>query len=157
MWISTTYNKFKKLQQKLEISKNDMSSLIREEYDTLNSISSIISEISKDEEPFKDLKKLKDDDLSNFEMDRQLKEYVAEYQKYKEKLSDDFYNNENLIKLNEKLEETLEFIKGTEEYYNESVIEYNKKITMFPSIIISKLTFQKKQDLYEDLDNDFKL
>lgn len=157
MWIITTYNNFQRNLKKIELAKDNINSLIREEYDILNNVSTIICEISNDEDAFKNFKDLKAKRLSNFEMDRKLKDYIAEYYKYKEKLNEEFNNNESLIKQDEKLDEIIEFIKGAHNYYNDSVINYNKKITMFPNIIISKLTGKKKQDLYEDLENNFKI
>ena len=157
IWVIMTHNKIKQLRLKIEEAKTNLNTLIRDEYDTLNNIANIISEIEKEEETFKDLNNIKIKKSSNFETDRKLKEYVAEYYKYKEKYADEFKENEDLSKFGETLEDTIEYIKGIEDYYNDSVIKYNKKISSFPNIIVSKLTKNNKAELYEDTTEFFKL
>lgn len=157
IWITIVYNNYQNLQIKIKAAENDMNTLIRNEFDIINNIGNIISNTFKEEEPFKDLKSLKEKRLSNFELNRNLKEYVAEYYKYKEKYSKTFRENEELIKFTEELEETEEFIKGCQEYYNDTVIKYNKAISIFPNIIIAKLTKQKERKLYDKIEEDCKL
>ncbi len=157
IWVSIVYNNYQRLKIKISAAENDMNTLIREEFDTINNIGNIISNTFKGEEPFKELKLLKEKRLSNFELDRNLKEYIAELYKYKEKYSKDFRENEELIKLNEQLEETEEYIKGCQEYYNDTVVKYNKAISMFPNIIIAKITNQEEKKLYDKIEEDCKL
>lgn len=156
IWITIVYNNYKNLQVKIKSAENDMNTLIRSEFDIINNIGNIISNLFE-EEPFKDLKTLKEKRLSNFELNRTLKEYIAEYYKYKAQHSSTFKENEELIKFSEELEETEEFIKGCQEYYNDNVIKYNKAISVFPNIIIAKITKQHEKKLYDEIEEDCKL
>lgn len=156
IWLTVVYNNYQNLQIKIKSAENDMNTLIRSEFDIINNIGNIISN-SFEEEPFKDLKTLKEKRLSNFDLNRNLKEYIAEYYKYKEKYSKEFKENEELIKFTDELEETEEFIKGCQEYYNDNVIKYNKAISVFPNIIIAKLTKQHERKLYDEIEEDCKL
>lgn len=157
IWVSIVYNNYQRLKIKITAAENDMNTLIREEFDTINNIGNIISNTFKGEEPFKDLKTLKEKKLSNFELNRNLKEYIAEIYKYKEKYSKDFRENEELIKLNEQLEETEEYIKGCQEYYNDTVVKYNKSISMFPNVIIARITKQEERNLYDKIEDELKI
>lgn len=157
IWISIVYNNYQRLKIKITAAESDMNTLIREEFDILNNIGNIISNTFKNEEPFKNLTSLKEKRLSNFELNRNLKEYIAELYKYKEKYSKDFRENDELIKLNEQLEETEEYIKGCQEYYNDTVVKYNKSISMFPNVIIAKITKQEEKKLYDKIEEDCKL
>jgi len=156
VWITLVYNNYQNLKLKISAAENDMNTLIRNEFDILNNISNIINEKFK-EEPFKELNTLKEKKLSNFEINRQLKEYVGEFYKLKTTYQKEFKENEDLNKFSEKLEETEEFINGCQEYYNDTVIKYNKAISNFPNILIAKLTKQQEKKLYDKLKENIKL
>lgn len=156
IWITIVHNNYKNLQIKIKSAENDMNTLIRSEFDIINNIGNIISN-TLEEEPFKNLKTLKEKRLSNFELNRNLKEYIAEYYKYKGQYANIFKENEELIKFSEELEETEEFIKGCQEYYNDNVIKYNKAISVFPNMIIAKILRQKEKKLYDEIEEDCKI
>lgn len=157
IWIIIVYNNYQRLKFKLQEAENNMNTLIRNEFDTLNNIGNIIKNTFKGEEPFKELSELKSKKLSSFELNRKLKEYVAELYNYKEKYSKTFRENDELQKLVENLDETEGYIEGCQNYYNDTVIKYNKAISIFPNMIIAKITRQKEKMLFDKIDEDFKL
>lgn len=156
IWITLVYNNYQNLKLKITAAENDINTLVRNEFDILNNVSSIINEKFK-EEPFKELNTLKEKKLSNFEINRQLKEYIGEFYKLKTTYQKEFKENEDLNKFSEKLDETEEFIRGCQEYYNDTVIKYNKSISTFPNILIAKLTKQQEKKLYDKIKENLKL
>ncbi len=105
---------------------------------------------------------LKNKNITNFELDRKLKEaFNIVY-----KLKDDF---EELSK-NKEFKEILNSIKETDEkiaaitnYYNKNTNDLNGLIRKFPSAIIAKIhkfqikTFFDGKDMTDDIYDDFKL
>ena len=157
------FNKMQYLKTKIEHSESIIDETLRIRYDYLVRIDSITkSSLNDSKEYFKEYINLKNKNLTNFELDRKLREaFNIVY-----KLKDDF---EELGK-NKEFKEILNSIKETDEkitaittYYNKNTNDLNGFIRKFPSAMIAKIhTFQIKpffdgKDMTDDIYDDFKL
>lgn len=161
----TLYNKI----QDYIIRINEVEAIIdnnlREKYDNINKISSIIKGIEKikiDKKILDEIVKLKNKKISNFNLDRKLIETNNYFTSLKEKHKE-IKNNEEIIATFQKINDLDEILTVNKEYYNRNIAEYNKLITLFPTNIVAsickykeKLFFDRKDMSDEDY-NDFKL
>lgn len=157
------YNKMQFLKTKIEQAEGIIDETLRERYDILVRASNIVKNILDDKKDyFKDFVNLKNKQLSNFEMDRNLKEAFN----LLNKLTDDFQE----LQKNKELKEILTSIKATNEritattsYFNKNTNELNGYIRKFPSNIVGKIhkfkinTFFDGKDMNDDIYNDFKI
>ena len=153
------------------IKINEVESIIdtniRNKYDNINKIISIIKGI-KDIEKKIDFKifdetiRLKTKKISNFDLDRALIDSENILLSLKEKHKE-IKENEDIKKYSDEIEETNENLIVNKEYYNKNIAEYNKLVTQFPTNIIAKLgkyeekLFFDRKDMSDDDFNDFKL
>lgn len=161
----TLYNKI----QDYIIRINEVESIIdnnlREKYDNINKIVSIIKaneKIKLDKKILEEIVKLKNKKISNFNLDRKLIETTNYFTNLKEK-NKEIKNNEDIKLLFNKIDDLDELLLVNKEYYNRNIAEYNKLIKLFPTNIVAsickyqeKLFFDKK-DMSDDDYNDFKL
>lgn len=159
------YNKI----QDYIIRINEVESIIdnnlRQKYDNINKISSIIKgneKIKVDKKIIDEIVKLKNKKISNFNFDRKLVEISNYFTSLKEK-NKEIKNNEEIINITNKISELDELLLINKEYYNRNIAEYNKLIKLFPTNIVAsickykeKLFFDRKDMSDEDY-NDFKL
>ena len=161
----TLYNKI----QEYIIRINEVEAIIdnnlREKYDNINKISSIIKaneKIKIDKKILDEILKLKNKKISNFNLDRKLIETNNYFTSLKES-NKELKNNEEIIDATNKINELDEILTVNKEYYNRNIAEYNKLIILFPTNIVAsickykeKLFFDRKDMSDEDY-NDFKL
>lgn len=157
------YNKMQFLKTKIEQAEGIIDETLRERYDILVRASNIVKTILNDgKDYFKDVIQMKDKALTNFEMDRNLKDAFNTLNK----LIDDFPD----LQKNKELKEILTHIKATNEritattsYYNKNTNELNGYIRKFPSNIVGKIhkfkisAFFDGKDMTDDIYDDFKL
>ena len=140
--------KLKSFSIKLEEAEKDASEILKDKYNLLVSIDSIMK--SKDKEDlFKGLESIDIEKLDNFELNKELSRFdktVVELTDYnKEIVFDDNEEEvfENLIKTNiDRL--------AIEKYYNDNATKFNKLLDKFPSSIISKFRDYSKKDLFNN-------
>jgi len=157
------YNKMQYLKTKIEHAESIIDEVLRSRYDYLIKADTIIKSTLKDnKEYFKEYINLKDKDVSNFVMDRKLKEaFHIVYQ-----LRCDYPE----LQLNKELKDIMHTIKDTDEkitattnFYNKNTNELNGLIRKFPSNIIAKIhkfkikTYFDGKDMSDEDYNDFKL
>ena len=161
----TLYNKI----QDYIIRINEVESIIdnnlREKYDNINKIVSIIKgneKIKIDKKIIDEIVKLKTKKISNFNLDRKLIETTNYFNSLKEK-NKEIKNNDEINQINKKINELDELLIINKEYYNRNIAEYNKLIKLFPTNIVAnickyeeKLFFDRK-DMNDEDYNDFKL
>lgn len=157
------YNKMQFLKTKIEQAEGIIDETLRERYDILVRANDIVKNVLNDgKDYFKDCLSLKDKQVTNFEMDRSLKESFN----ILNKLVDDYSE----LRKNKELKEILTSIKATNEritattsYYNKNTNELNGYIRQFPSNIVGKVhkfkvsAFFDGKDMNDDVYNDFKL
>lgn len=157
------YNNLQYLKTKIEQAENVIDDALRNKYDCIIKINNIIKkELKTKKEYLKDFVKLKDEKISNFDLDRRLVEAMN--------IINDLVNDhENLVK-NHEITDLLYQIKDYDEklvsgksYYNKNTTESNHLIRKFPSTIVAKLLNYKikpyfdGKDMQDDIIDDFKL
>lgn len=157
------YNDLQYLKTKIEQAENVIDDALREKYDVILKINTIIKkELRGKKDYLKDINELKDEKISNFEFDRKL----IEYQSTINELISDHKKLDN----NKGITDQLYAIKGIDErlvsgknYYNKNTTDSNHLIRKFPSNIIAKLLHYKVRpyfdgkDMQDDDIEDFKL
>ncbi len=157
------YNKMQYLKTKIEHSESIIDETLRTRYDTLVRIDNIVKSTLKDnKEYFKEYLKLKDENISNFKMDRKLKEAFNIFNKLKDDYPE-LNKNQEIKELNEVIKTTNEKITSITSYYNKNTNELNGYIRKFPSLIVAKIhkfkvkNFFDNKNMHDDDYNDFKL
>lgn len=160
---STTYNKFQDYIIKINEVEGKIDDSLREKFDIILKLNNIIKEIIKTNKTLvDDISKLKDENISSFEMDRKLVEAINKVNFVKSKY-DEVDSNEEIIKLTYDIEDIDESLKAFKKFYNETITKYNKLIRMFPYNIIGKIlkykerTFFDGKNMNDDDIKDFKL
>ena len=150
------YNKMKSNQSKIEKVESIIDEDLRHKYDLLSEIE---SNLNSKKDYFKDFKDLKNEDISNFDLERKLKEAEITIKKACEdnKLNDSTKELFYQIKtINEKLSAGIS-------YYNHYMHKRNDYIRRFPNNIIARIhnievkPFFDQKDMSDDILDDFKL
>lgn len=157
------YNKLQHSKTKIEHAECLIDEALRNTYDILVKADKIVqTEVGGEKTFFKGLDKVKDEDISNFDLDRKLTEYLtlleqikidnpelATSKSFKEILND-----------NKKCSEKLQAAKS---YYNKYTSELNDLIRTFPSNLVARLhniniqPFFDGKNMEDEIVDDFKL
>ena len=157
------YNKMQYLKTKIEQAEGIIDDTLRERFDYLVRANDIVkSTLNSDKNYFKDYLNLKEENITNFELDRKLKEAFN----LLTKLKDDYEK----LKENKELKDIFKHIKESTEklsaacgFYNKNTSELNELARKFPSNIIGKIhgfkvnPFFDGKDMTDNVYNDFKL
>ena len=163
--ISYIYN-FNNLQEK-NIKINESESIIdnelRNKYDLIMKSSTTINKLLKKEVTyFKDLEKLKKDNISNFDLDRK----IVEGENLIHQVKNDYKSledNEEYISIINDLKDSDEILEAAKAFYNKYTTEINLLIKKFPTNIIAKLhriklrNYFDGKNMFDDEIKDFKL
>lgn len=161
------YNKLQDYIIKINEIESMIDDNIREKYDNINKIISIIKGNKELEEKvdiklFDEIIRLKTRKISNFDLDRKLIDTENILINLKEK-NKKIKENEEIITYTNKIEDMNENLIVNKEYYNKNIAEYNKLIHLFPTNMIAKINkyqeklFFDKKDMSDNDYNDFKL
>lgn len=163
--ISYIYN-FNNLQEK-NIKINESESIIdnelRNKYDLIMKSSTTINKLLKKEVTyFKDLEKLKKDNISNFDLDRK----IVEGENLIHQVKNDYKSledNEEYISIINDLKDSDEILEAAKAFYNKYTTEINLLIKKFPTNIIAKFhkiklrNYFDGKNMFDDEIKDFKL
>lgn len=156
------YNLLQHSKTKIDQAEVLIDEALRGRYDILTKIDQLfINEIDK-KSFFKDLDKLKEENISNFDLDRKLVEYFNLMEQIKIDHKEMATNKDlaNLLKEDKKVVEKLSAAKS---YYNKYTSELNDLVRSFPSNIIARIhgisikTFFDGKNLEDTIVDDFKL
>ncbi len=157
------FNKMQYLKTKIEHAEGIIDETLRERYDALVRIDNIIKAILNDgKEYFKEYINLKNKQVSNFEMDRKLKEAFHLVEEFKDDYPD-LQKSKELKEIMVSIKNSNEKIAAITSYYNKNTNELNGYIRKFPSNIIAIIhhfkisAFFDGKDMTDDNINDFKL
>ncbi len=157
------YNKLQYLRTKVEHSEGIIDEVLRERYDYIVRVSDKIKTILKDDKNyFKEYINLKYKDITNFELDRKLKEAINLIFKFRDDYPELKEDNE-IKEIIEKFRNSSEKLSASTEYYNKNTNEINGLVRKFPSNIVSKVhgfkikPFFDGKDMTDEIYNDFKL
>lgn len=157
------YNKLQHSKTKIDHAECLIDEALRNRYDILISADKLIkNELDKDKTYFKGLDKVKNENISNFDLDRKLTEYVNLLEQIKLDFPD-LANNKgfkDILSDNKKASEKLQAAKS---YYNKYTSELNDLIRTFPSNIVSRMhridikPFFDGKNMEDEIVDDFKL
>ncbi len=156
------YNLLQHSKTKIDQAEVLIDEALRGRYDVLTKIDQLfINEIDK-KSFFKDLDKLKEENISNFDLDRKLVEYFNLMEQIKIDHKEMATNKDlaNLLKEDKKVVEKLSAAKS---YYNKYTSELNDLVRSFPSNIIARIhgisikAFFDGKNLEDTIVDDFKL
>ncbi|MBR1417110.1 MAG: LemA family protein [Bacilli bacterium] len=157
------YNKLQEAKLKVNEAESIIDENLRKKYDTIIDIKNLIDNTIKNNKiNFKDLNNLKELNLSNFDLDRKLDEYMNLINTVSEdhkKINDSKEMDEFLSEI-KRIDEKITSAKS---FYNNYITESNLLAKKFPSNIIARIHginvkpfFDNKNMEDEDI-NDFKL
>lgn len=157
-----SYNKIQHFKSKIEEAESLIDENLRTKYDTLVNVDTLLMKLLKnDKHYFKDIDKLKKEDISNFDLDRKLTEYENLLKQIKidnSKLAD----NKDFKELTNELKTNDEKLAAVKTYYNRYTSDENELIRTFPSNIVSKMhginikPFFDGKNMQDDNVEDFK-
>lgn len=157
------FNKMQYLKTKLENAEGIIDELLRKRYDMLARADSIVkSSLNDGKEYFKEYIQLKTQKITNFDMDRKLKEAFNTLSKFKDDYPE-LGNHKELKEIFNSIKESDEKIAAITSYYNKNTNLLNGYIRKFPSNIIAKFhqfkvsSFFDGKDMTDDIYDDFKL
>ena len=157
------YNKLQHSKTKIEHAECLIDESLRNKYDLITQYEKIIKdEVDIEKNFLKDFSKLKDENISNFELDRKLIEYINIINKVKAD-NNSLGDNKELKKLSAEEKKIDEKLQAAKSYYNKYTSEMNDLIRTFPSNIVSRMhgfeikTFFDGKNMQDDVVNDFKL
>ena len=156
------FNKLQHSKTKIDHAEMLIDESLRNRYDFLNKVDSIVkSELKNEKSFFKGLDKIKDEDISNFDLDRRLREYVVIFEQLKTDY-EDFGNSKTYKELaaeNKTIDEKLEAAKT---FYNKYTSELNDLIRQFPSNVVARMhgidikPFFDGKNMEDEIVDDFK-
>ena len=157
-----SFNKLNDLKTRIEEAESIIDENLRIKYDTLMRISnSLKKKMKENKNYFKEYEKLKDKNISNFEMDRKLNEGLTLILKMQEDL--DLNDNPDLNKDLETIKRLDEKLTAAKNYYNKNTSLENAIVRKFPTNLIAhihhfkvKLFFDGK-DMDDEIIDDFKM
>lgn len=157
------FNKMQYLKTKIEQAEGIIDELLRKRYDMLVRADSIVkSSLNDGKEYFKEYIQLKDKKMTNFDMDRKLKEAFNTLEKFKDDYPE-LGSHKELKEIFTSIKESNEKIAAITGYYNKNTNILNGYIRKFPSNIIAKFhqfkisSFFDGKDMNDDIYDDFKL
>lgn len=157
------YNKLQHSKTKIEHAECLIDDSLRTKYDLITQYEKLIKdEVEIDKNFLKDFSKLKDNNISNFELDRKLIEYINIISKVKADNAD-LADNKEMKKLFAEEKKIDEKLQAAKSYYNKYTSEMNDLIRAFPSNIVSRMhgfdvkTFFDGKNMQDEVVDDFKL
>ena len=159
----TIYNHLQYNKTKIEKAEGNIDDDLRTKFDLIVKADNIIkNSIKSKNEYLKEIVNLKEEKISNFNLERKLKEA--------ETIIDTLYDDNKELNENETMNEIKQELKAIDEklvagisYYNKHVSEINAYIRKFPNNIISKIHRIKVRPFFDGKDmtdtdiEDFKL
>ena len=162
IWFLSAYNRFQKYIIRINEAEANIDSVLRKRYDLLSKASKVIEENTKEENVLIQIKEMKSSNLSNFEVDRIVKDGINEFSIYKEKYPN-LKDNDLFVKTDIELINSEAEIISLKKYYNDIITEYNKYARILPSRIVAFISRYKQRtyfdgkDMNDDNIKDFKL
>lgn len=160
LWIYE-YNQLQHSKTKISQAECLIDEALRDRYDILVSADTLLKDLLDSKTLFKDLTKIKEENISNFDLDRKLNEYVAILNQVKNDNKEVAENKafKEIISNNKKTDEKLQAAKS---YYNKYTSELNDLVRTFPSNLVARMhridikPFFDGKNMEDDIVNDFK-
>jgi LemA protein len=157
------YNKLQHSKTKIDHAECLIDEALRNTYDILTKADKVIqSELGGDKTYFKGLDKIKNENISNFDLDRKLTEYVSLLDQIKLDNSE-LANNKGFKDILNEMKKSSEKLQAAKSYYNKYTSELNDLIRTFPSNLVARLhaisikPFFDGKNMEDEIVDDFKL
>ena len=157
------YNKLQHSKTKIDHAECLIDEALRNTYDILVKADKVIqSEVGEDKTYFKGLDKVKNENISNFDLDRKLTEYIALLDQIKLDFPD-LANNKGFKDILNEMKKASEKLQAAKSYYNKYTSELNDLIRTFPSNLVARLhainikPFFDGKNMEDEIVDDFKL
>ena len=157
------YNKLQENKLKVNEAESIIDENLRKKYDLLIDIKNIITKQVKNKKiNFDEIDNLKEEEISNFDFDRKLEDFVNLINTVLEdnkKIKDD----KDITKKFNEIKEADEKISTAKTFYNKYIAELNALVLKFPSNIIARFHNIKSKNFFDNKDmtdeniNDFKI
>lgn len=159
IFVTTLYNqKFNFINIKLKnVTEKINSNLIKRKKLLEDSEEIIKSELNTKKDIYENLKDLNNEKLDIIKLDRKLLVYIKEFYLIKDKYKK-LQHNSNFEKITFSICDTEEKLDAYKEYYNDTILEYNKIIKIFPFSILSAIKGRKEKEFFDKKsinDNDY--
>lgn len=157
------YNKLQHSKTKIDHAECLIDEALRNTYDILVKADKVIqSELGGEKTYFKGLDKVKNENISNFDLDRKLTEYVSLLDQIKLDNSE-LANNKGFKDILNEMKKASEKLQAAKSYYNKYTSELNDLIRTFPSNLVARLhainikPFFDGKNMEDEIVDDFKL
>lgn len=157
------YNKLQEMNIKINEAESIIDNELRNKYDLVMRSSTIINKLLKKEVTyFKELEKLKNDNISNFEIDRK----ITEGENLINKVKNDYKSledNEEYNTIINDLKDSDEILNAAKSFFNKYTTEINLIIKKFPTNLIAKIhrikvrNYFDGKNMFDEEIKDFKL
>ena len=143
------YNEIAKTYIKINDAEINIDETLREKYDLITKVINIIEKNTDVESKVLDeIKNIKSDKYSNFEIDRLLTKCFKEIIKIASDY-DSVSKNKSFKSMKEKLKDTEEKLIALRTFYNKYTTKYNLLLSTFPSNIVAKVGKYEQTSQYD--------
>ncbi len=157
------FNKLMHSKTKIDQAEYLIDEALRNRYDILLRADKLIqTELKSDKTYFKGFDKIKSEDISNFDLDRKLTEYLNLLEQIKVDYPD-LMNNKAFKELLSDNKREGEKLQAAKTYYNKYTSELNDLVRTFPSNIVARMhgiaikSFFDGKNMEDEIIDDFKL
>ena len=157
------FNKIMHSKTKIDHAEMSIDESLRARYDLLLKADNILkAELKSDKTFFKDLEKIKDEDITNFDLERKLADYMNTLDQIRldnEKLM----SNKEFKELLADAKDNNEKLQAAKTFYNKYTSELNDLVRTFPSNLVARMhridikPFFDGKNMEDDIVDDFKL
>ena len=161
IYYAISFNHLNDLKTKIDEAESIIDEALRTKYDTLIRISNQIrSFMENNKNYFREYEKLKDTNITNFDMDRKLNEGYTLILKMIEDLK---INDEGINQELEQIKRLDEKLTAAKNYYNKNTSLENAIVRKFPTNLIARIhgfkvkLFFDGKDMDDEIIDDFKM
>ncbi len=156
------FNRLMHSKTKIDHAEMSIDESLRERYDLLVKADTIIkAELDSDKTFFKGLDKVKAEDISNFDLERKLEDYMNTLEQIKLD-HEELLSKKNIKELLADCKENSEKLQASKSFYNKYTSELNDLVRTFPSNLVARMhridikPFFDGKNMEDDIVNDFK-
>ena len=147
--ITIYHNKFQFVIIKIEEAENNIGILLDKKRQLLDRTRPIIKKELKLDDFLEELEGFEEKILNHFQINSILKDSYYDLYKLLDE-NEKLYKSESLVSIIEELNDNEDMIVGSINYYNDSVVEFNKLVMAFPSKIVAFLFRYKKKEFHNN-------
>lgn len=161
IYYAVSFNTLNDLKTKIHEAESIIDESLRNKYDILMRVSNHLKKHMDNKNYFKEYEKLKDTNMTNFDMDRKLNEGYTLILKMIDDLK--LNNDEEINSEIETIKRIDEKLTAAKNYYNKNTSEENAIVRKFPTNIIAKIhgfkikLFFDGKDMDDEIIDDFKM